>query len=101
MRKVAPSTWICGIMFGWGVCTVCEGVVTNYSSLVALRFLLGVFEAGLVPGAIYLIGMYYKRHELQWRLSVFFCAAILAGAVGGLLAFALVKMGGLGGYAGK
>lgn len=88
-------------MFFWGVCTVCEGLVKNFASLVALRFLLGVFEAGLVPGAVYLISMYYKRYELQWRLSVFFCASILAGAFGGLLAYALAHMNGVGGYSGK
>ena len=87
-------------MFLWGVCTVCQGLVKNFSSLVALRFLLGVFEAGFVPGAVYLISMYYKRYELQWRLSLFFTASILAGAFGGLLAYALAKMNGLGGYSG-
>jgi MFS family permease len=88
-------------MFFWGVCTVCEGLVRNFASLVALRFLLGVFEAGLVPGAVYLISMYYKRYELQWRLSIFFCASILAGAFGGLFAYALVHMNGVGGYSGQ
>ena len=87
-------------MFFWGICTVCEGLVKSFASLVALRFLLGIFEAGLVPGAVYLISMYYKRYELQWRLSVFFCASILAGAFGGLLAYALAHMNGIGGYSG-
>ncbi|KAE9377036.1 major facilitator superfamily protein [Stipitochalara longipes BDJ] len=100
IRKIAPSTWLCGIMFCWGVCTVGEGLVHNFGSLVALRFLLGIFEAGLVPGAVYLISMYYKRYELQWRLSVFFCASILAGAFGGLFAYALAHMDGIGGYSG-
>jgi MFS family permease len=73
----------------------------SFGALVALRFLLGIFEAGLVPGAVYLISMYYKRYELQWRLSVFFCASILAGAFGGLFAYALTHMDGIGGYSGK
>jgi MFS family permease len=101
IKRIAPSTWLCGIMFGWGVITACQGVVQSFGSLVALRFLLGIFEAGLVPGAVYVISMYYKRYELQWRLSVFFCASILAGAFGGLLAYALAHMDGIGGYSGK
>ena len=44
--------------------------------------------------------MYYKRYELQWRMSLFFSASIIAGAFGGLLAYGLVKMDGLGGYEG-
>lgn len=51
-------------------------------------------------GCIYLISMYYERYELQWRLSLFFSASIIAGAFGGLLAYGLVKMDGLGGYEG-
>ena len=29
--------------------------------------------------------MYYKRYELQWRLTLFFSASIIAGAFGGAL----------------
>lgn len=60
--------------------------------------------------------MYYKRYELQWRLTLFFTASIIAGAFGGvripslsdesivnnaqLLAFAIAKMDGIAGYGG-
>lgn len=44
--------------------------------------------------------MYYKRYELQWRLNLFFCGAILAGAFSGLLAYAIANLDGLGGYGG-
>ncbi|KAJ4290918.1 hypothetical protein N0V90_010114 [Kalmusia sp. IMI 367209] len=43
---------------------------------------------------------YYKRYELQWRFTLFFTASIIAGGFGGLFAFALAKMNGIGGYAG-
>jgi MFS family permease len=42
--------------------------------------------------------MYYKRFELQWRMSLFFCASILAGAFSGLLAYAIANLAGVGGY---
>lgn len=41
---------------------------------------------------------YYNRYELQWRMSIFFCASIIAGAFSGLLAFAIANMAGVGGY---
>ena len=37
---------------------------------------------------------------MQTRLAVFFCAASLAGAFSGFLAFALMKMDGVGGLEG-
>ncbi|CAG8146546.1 unnamed protein product [Penicillium olsonii] len=115
LKKVPPSWWLSGIMFLWGISsicmlqtmltftgivTICQGVTQSFGGLVACRFLLGLFEAGFMPGCIYLIAMYYKRHELQWRLNVFFSASILAGAVSGLLAYAIAKMDGVAGYSG-
>ncbi|TKA67200.1 hypothetical protein B0A49_04513 [Cryomyces minteri] len=100
IKKVAPSTWLSLIMTLWGIATVGQGLVKNFGGLVACRFLVGLFEAGLFPGCVYIISMYYQRMELQRRLSLFFCASILAGAFGGLLAYALAKMAGIGGYNG-
>ncbi|KAI3320549.1 MFS general substrate transporter [Xylariaceae sp. AK1471] len=98
IKRVAPSTWLSAIMVLWGIVTIAQGLVRNLQGLIATRFLLGVFEAGLFPGGVYLISMYYKRFELQWRISLFFCASVLAGAFSGLLAYAIANLAGVGGY---
>ncbi|KAI9677626.1 MAG: hypothetical protein M1817_006581 [Caeruleum heppii] len=100
LKKLAPSTWLSVIMFCWGIITMCQGFVTSHAGLVVCRFLLGVFEAGVFPGCIYLISMYYKRHEFLKRYTAFFCSGLVAGAFGGLFAFALAKMRGIRGYNG-
>lgn len=82
-----------------GIATVGMGLVNNNNGLIACRVLLGLFEAGIVPGALYLISMYYQRYEVQWRMSLFFCGSISAGAFSGLLAFAIGNMHMVGGYA--
>ena len=87
-------------MFMFGVVTICQGLVQNYSGLLATRFFLGFFESGMFPGSFYLIGMWYKRYEAQKRYSLFFASALLAGAFGGLLAAAIGKMDGIRGYLG-
>ncbi|KAJ6444253.1 histidine acid phosphatase [Purpureocillium lavendulum] len=93
--RLAPSTWMSILMTCWG-----QGLVPNFGGLVGLRLVLGVFEAGLFPGAIYLMSTYYARYELQWRFSMTSQSTVLAGAFGGLLAFALAKMDGIRGYEG-
>ncbi|RDW59879.1 hypothetical protein BP6252_12966 [Coleophoma cylindrospora] len=98
MKKVRPSIWLSGLMFFWALTTICQGFVTSYGGLLVCRVFLGVFESGFFPGAVYLISMYYKRFELQKRLVLFFSSSLVAGAFGGLLAFALAKMQGLRGY---
>jgi len=87
-------------MFGFGLVTMLQGFVQNYHGLLATRFFLGVFETGMFPGAFYLIGMWYRRHEAQKRYSFFFSSTTLAGAFGGLLASAIGKMDGVRGYLG-
>ncbi|KAF2466497.1 MFS general substrate transporter [Lindgomyces ingoldianus] len=100
IKKLAPSTWLSLIMVLWGICTIGMGLVNTFGGLIAMRVLLGFFEAGLFPGCVYLISMYYKRYELQWRLTLFFAASIIAGGFGGLLAYAIAKMDGIRGYGG-
>lgn len=87
-------------MAGWGVMTVCQGVTQSYAGLVVCRTLIGVFEAGVFPGLVYLVSMFYKRTEFQWRLNILFSAGIIAGAFSGLLAYAIAHMDGVAGYSG-
>ena len=82
------------------IMTIAQGFVKSFGALVACRVVLGIFEAGLGSGSVYLISMYYKRYELPWRLSLWYQASILAGAFGGLLAYAIAKMDGIRGYHG-
>ncbi|RYP85422.1 hypothetical protein DL769_000975 [Monosporascus sp. CRB-8-3] len=76
------------------------GFVQNYGGLLATRFFLGLFEAGMFPGCFYLLSMWYRRSEAQKRYSLFFSSTSLAGAFGGLLASAIGKMDGIRGYHG-
>ncbi|KAL2009628.1 hypothetical protein VTN00DRAFT_5435 [Thermoascus crustaceus] len=85
-------------MFAWGLCTLGQGLTRTVSGLIACRFLMGMFEAGFVPGCAYLIGCYYKRNEFLRRYAIFFTANTAASAFNGLLASLLAKMGGVGGY---
>ncbi|CZR69302.1 related to putative tartrate transporter [Phialocephala subalpina] len=100
MKKgfVRPAVYLSGQMFS--LCTIGLGVTKSFKGVLVCRFLMGCFEAGFVPGCAYLISRYYKRREFTVRYAFFFSASALAGAFGGLLAFAIRNMKGVGGYAG-
>ena len=100
LKRVKPHVWLSICMFGFGLVTVCQGLVQGYGGIITTRFFLGLFEAGMFPGSFYLIGMWYKRQEAQKRYTFFFASTTLAGAFGGLLASAIGKMNGLCGYLG-
>lgn len=100
LKKLAPRVWLSICMFGFGFVSICQGLVNSYGGLLTTRFFLGVFETGMFPGAFYLIGMWYRRHEAQRRYTFFFSSTTLAGAFGALLASAIGKMDYMQNYRG-
>lgn len=100
LKKLNPNVWLSVCMFGFGLVTICQGLVTSYGGLLTTRFFLGLTEAGMFPGCFYLISMWYRRSEAQKRYTFFFASTTLAGAFGGLLASAIGKMEGMRGYNG-
>jgi MFS family permease len=76
------------------------GLVQTYHGLLIARIFLGIAESGLYPGVAYYLTMWYVTEELAFRQGLFFSAASMAGAFSGLLAYAISKMDGVGGYAG-
>ncbi|KXS94702.1 hypothetical protein AC578_10356 [Pseudocercospora eumusae] len=100
LRKVRPSVWLCSLCFLWGIACLCQGFVKSNASLIVCRVLVGVFEAGFTPGSYYLMSMYYRRYELQRRVSIYWCAGVFSASFGGLLAYALAQMDGMGNLAG-
>ncbi|KAI4192884.1 MAG: hypothetical protein LQ348_003019 [Seirophora lacunosa] len=97
-----PSNWLVkyfganyylpGLLIAWGIVGMCTGFVTDYNGLLACRFFLGLCEGGLLGGMILYLSMFYRRHELLFRIGMFYCAAPLSGAFGGLLATGLARI---------
>ena len=102
-----PSNWLVkffgagvylpGLIIGWGIIAMCMGFVKSYAGLIVCRLLLGLFEGGLLGGMILYLSMFYRRHQMLFRMGLFYCAAPLSGAFGGLLATGLaeIRYGGL------
>lgn len=80
--------------------TTLQSQVKGYAGLLACRFFLGLLEGGLFPGIVLYLSGFYRRHELQMRIGLFFSAAAMSGAFSGLLAAAIVQMNGVGGLTG-
>ncbi|KAK3386884.1 hypothetical protein B0H63DRAFT_520963 [Podospora didyma] len=67
------------------------GRANGYAAITGVRFLLGVFEAGLFPGLVYYLTFWYRADERSVRVSFILASATLAGAFGGATAFAVGK----------
>lgn len=99
--------------------TICSGWVSSYAGLIIARLCLGLCEGGILPGPtctssrrqvqlivhehtgfVLYLSTLYPRHELQFRVGLFYSAAGMSGAFGGLLAYAIQRMDGKGGRPG-
>ncbi|KAL8398501.1 hypothetical protein RB596_005871 [Gaeumannomyces avenae] len=97
LKKLRPSRWIAFLMFSWGAMTMTLGGVHDFAGMAALRFLLGMFEAGLFPGLVYYLTFWYKSDERSLRVALILASATLAGAFGGAIAYGIGHMNGVHG----
>jgi MFS transporter, ACS family, tartrate transporter len=100
LRLVGTRVWIARIMISWGVVSACMIWVSSPGSFYLLRFLLGVAEAGFVPGMLLYLTFWFPSHERARAVARFMTATSLAGVVGGPLSSALLKLNGVGGLSG-
>lgn len=100
MKKLTPRNILTGLCIVWSITTVFTGFIHNVASLYATRLILGACEAGLFPCLNLYLTMVYRREEQAKRVSYLMSCAAISGAVGGLLAYALLHMDGVAGKAG-
>ncbi|KAF8168456.1 high-affinity nicotinic acid transporter [Crassisporium funariophilum] len=92
--------WLTICVVGWGASQLGMAFVPTWGYLVLCRVLLGVFEAGFFPALVFIITTWYKRHEVQKRLAVFYLTSMVIGAFSSIFAYALTLLKGKGGLNG-
>ncbi|THX36481.1 high-affinity nicotinic acid transporter [Aureobasidium pullulans] len=80
-------------MIAWSVITLCTGFIQTYHQAIAVRVLLGAFEAGLVPSIVFIISTIWERERQSKRVAIIYGANCLSGAFGGLIAYGIESMG--------
>lgn len=100
MKYFSPSVWIGRIMISWGIITICTAAVSSFGGLLAVRFFLGVAEAGFFPGVVMYLCYWYKPSERATRLAIFAGSVAVAGAFSGLLATGISFLNGKANLAG-
>ena len=94
MAKVGARLWICRIMITWGLVSGATAFVTGEKSFLALRFLLGMAEAGFFPGVILYLGTWFPGRHRARVLSLFLMAMPLANFIGSPISGALLGLEG-------
>ena len=85
LQKVGPRRWLSVQILAWGLVATFQAFISNYASYLATRLLLGLCEAGFIPGALYYLSTWYTRKETSLRVSFFFLGNIFAGGLTSLI----------------
>ncbi|KAF4625772.1 hypothetical protein G7Y89_g12391 [Cudoniella acicularis] len=77
----------------WAITLALHAVAKDFTTILVLRILLGIFEAVCQPSFVYLSSMWYKREEQAATVSYWYMMNGGQQIVGGLLAycFSLIK----------
>ncbi len=89
IEKIGARRWIAPLTIAWGCVAVLMAFTHSANSFFTLRFLLGMAEAGLLPG-LFLYLTYWFPAEYRGRMSAFIMAAmpvalIISGPVSGAI----------------
>jgi MFS family permease len=101
LYKVGGRRWISRIMITWAIASALTALVRTPAQFYGMRFILGVAEAGFIPGVVYYLGSWFPAHRLGRIFGIFYLALAGSGLVGGPLAgLILSTCSGLLGLAG-
>ena len=80
LNKFGGRRWIARIMLTWGIISSAIAFVPNAETLVVLRFLLGVAEAGFFPGIILYLTFWFPERHRSKAISMFMVAVPVSTA---------------------
>lgn len=84
----------------FGVVATLQSQMVNRGGFLATRLILGLCEAGYIPGSLFILSTWYKGNELARRISLLFCGMFGGFAFGPLIASGIVCLHGDRGIAG-
>jgi ACS family tartrate transporter-like MFS transporter len=100
LLRYGARRWLARIMFTWGVLAALTMFVRTPLQFNAVRFLLGMAEAGFFPGVIYYLTLWFPARMRARAVSRFYIALPLSSVVMGTLAGWLLGLNGKLGLAG-
>lgn len=100
LARVGARVWISRIMISWGIVAAAAALAVGPKSFLILRFLLGVAEAGFIPGAMLYASYWVSPQRLGGFTALLLLMVPVAGSITALLSAAILSLDGQLGIAG-
>lgn len=100
LERIGARRWIARILVSWGIISSCFAFVQGPTSFFALRFMLGLAEAGFFPGMILYFTYWFPPFHRARVIAGFMAAIPVAVGAGAPVSTALLQLDGVLGFAG-
>lgn len=91
LHRISARFYLGGLELSWAILTLLMITCKNLPSMYALRFALGLLEAGYFPGLEYLLGSNYSAAELSSRSALFAISGNVANLISGPLQLGVLR----------
>jgi len=99
LHRVGARIWIARVMISWGIVSAASAFVVGPASFYAMRFLLGVAEAGFFPGIILYLSLWFPAKQRAVAAAWFMAAAPISTAIGSPVSGAIMQLPSMWGLA--
>ncbi len=100
LHRFGARLWIARIMISWGIVSSATALVNNATHFYIVRFLLGVAEAGFVPGICFYLTLWFPNVWRAKAMVAFLVAVPITGVIGNPISGALLGLDGIWGLHG-
>lgn len=90
LHRVGARLWLARIMIVWGVLSATTALVQTPNQFYAVRFILGVAEAGFYPGALLFMTYWFPQNLRAQAISVMVLGSSLSSIIGSPLSGAIM-----------
>jgi ACS family tartrate transporter-like MFS transporter len=91
LDRFGARRWIATLMVAWGIVSCSMALVKTPAEFYAVRFALGVTEAGFFPGIILYMKRWFPEATRARTLAVFMTAGPVSGVIGGPISGAILQ----------
>ena len=96
LQRTGARVWLARIMITWGLVVMAMAWVQGLASLYVLRFLLGVAEAGLLPGLLLYLSLWLPARQRGLAFATLLATPAIAYAIGAPLTAGMMKVAAFG-----
>ncbi|KAI1847153.1 hypothetical protein JX265_011829 [Neoarthrinium moseri] len=99
-KWLGPDRWIPTQIILFSVVCASQFALNSRASFLTCRAFLGFLQGGFIPEVVLYLSYWYKHHELTLRLGFFWTGMFIADILAAIIAYGLLHMKGVQGYAG-